>query len=233
MKDDLIVKPSPFLPFSKNKVIYIPVDSPSLLILKTLIKESTMEKNTPMGRFFLLQDKTVLYQCISAPLAVLSLERLIASGAGEIVILGFCGSLDSEKNISDAAIITKAIAEEGTSRHYLPEKSTFFPSPELCKKLENVLSTSNLPYHRGPIVSTDAPYRETRTWLREKINKQIYYVDMETSAIFALAEYHGIQAAALMLISDILSEAGHKLGFKSEELEESVINYFLPVIANE
>jgi purine-nucleoside phosphorylase len=233
MKDELIVKPAPILSFSRKKTIYIPVDSPSLQVLKALEKTKLREIKTPIGQFFLLKNKTVLYHCIGAPLAVLSLERLIASGAKEIIILGFCGSLDSGKNISDAAIITKAISEEGTTSHYFPEKRTFIPSPETGKKLEKFLSSIGLPFHKGTIVSTDAPYRETKSWLIEKKRQKIHYVDMETSAVLALAEFHHIKAAALMLVSDILSEEKHEQGFKSTELEKRVEKYFLPVIANE
>jgi hypothetical protein len=56
---------------------------------------------------------------------------------------------------------------------------------------------------------------------------------METSAVFALAEYYGLQAAALMLVSDIISEDKHKVGFSSPLLHKNIKKYFLPFILKE
>lgn len=233
MKNEMIVKPNPMDHFVRKRILYIPVDSSSNLIEKTLRKIAWKEKKTPMGSYFLLKDKTVLIQCIGAPVAVLSLERLIVSGAQEIVILGFCGAIKAEARISDAVSITKAISEEGTSRHYLPRKKCFSPSLSLKNTSEKIISQVNLPFLNGTIVSTDAPYRETQSWLAKKKTAGIDFVDMETSAVFALAEFKGIKAAGVMLVSDKLTETGHKVGFNKTDLNESVKKYFLPFIHEE
>ena len=227
---DVILKPRALKDFISEQVIYIPLDDPSLPLLSAIKKRTLKEKKTIFGDFYLLEDRTVLYKCLGAPSAVLSLEPLIVSGAKEIVILGFCGSLNRNFTISDAVIISKAFSEEGTSRHYFPRKRIFDPSPSLKEKIETVLHSSKLSFLTGSLVSTDAPYRETRLWLKEKQKRGIDVVDMEVSAVFALAKFYGIQAAALTIISDELWSGAWKEGFRTHEFKEKIKKYFIPFI---
>ncbi len=233
MREQSLAKPKPVRGFSKKRIIYIPIDSPTSTIHRNFKKYIQKNKQTPFGQVFLFSDKIILYQCISSPLAVLSLERLIASGAKEIIILGFCGSLLTGSKMGDAISITRAISEEGTSRHYFPRKRSFSPSPSLRNWIEAKLDSQKLDYNQNTLVTTDAPFRETRSWLKEKQQQNIGCVDMETSAVFALADYYGLQAAALMLVSDILTEEKHKIGFFSPLLHKNINKYFLPFILEE
>ncbi|MCJ7580204.1 MAG: hypothetical protein MUP98_06685 [Candidatus Aminicenantes bacterium] len=230
MREAPLVKPTPFKGFSKKRIIYVPIDSPTRVIHRSIEKHIQKIKQTPFGKIILLKDKILLYQCISSPLAVLSLERLIASGAEEIIVLGFCGSLIPGSRIGDAISITGAISEEGTSKHYFPSNFSFSPSPSLRNWIENMLDTQKFTYSKKVLVTTDAPFRETLSWMKEKRHQNIDCVDMETSAVFALSEYYGLRAAALMLVSDILTEDKHKTGFFSPLLHRNIKKYFLPFI---
>ncbi len=227
---DVILKPRKLKDFVKEQVIYIPLDDPSLPLQSTIKKRALKEKKTIFGDLYLLDDKIVLYKCLGAPSAVLSLEPLIVSGAREIIVLGFCGSLNKNFRIMDAVSISKALSEEGTSRHYFPRKRIFDPAPALKAKIENVLHSSKLAFLSGSLVSTDAPYRETRHWMKEKQQKGIDVVDMEISAVFALAKFYGIQAAALTIISDELWSGVWKEGFRTPEFKEKIKKYFIPFI---
>jgi len=230
LHEESILKPKPIKDFVGKNVVYIPNDSPSRILQKTIKKLASKEKNTGFGYFYLLKNKIVLYLSLGAPSAILSLEGLVASGAQEIIILGFCGSLNPKYKIGNAVCISKALSEEGTSKHYFSQKRIFYPSSTLKNRVERILHSMNLPYLNGALVSTDAPYRETKSWLDEKQKKGINCVDMEASAVFALAKYHNIQAAALMIISDELSSGVWKKGFHNPELEENIKKYFIPFI---
>ena len=229
-KDEGIIKPQPIRGFGRRTVLYIPVDSPSLTIQKALKKTARKTKITPLGQLVLFENKTVLYQCMGAPLAVLSLERLIVSGAQDIVILGFCGALDEKTDIGDAVSVTQAASEEGTSKHYFPRKKLFRASSQLRTEVENSLSEQRLSFVNGSVVSTDAPFRETRSWLDRNRARDIGFVDMETSAVFALADFYGLQAAALHLVSDQVTSSFHRMRFHSRKLERNIQKYFLSMI---
>jgi len=214
--DDVILKPKAFKNFSWKQVVYIPLDDPSLPLYSVIKKIALKEIKTIFGDLYLLKDKVVLYKCLGSPSAVLSLEPLIVSGAKEIVILGFCGSLNQNFRIMSAVSI--------------PRKRIFDPSPALKTKIETVLHSSKLAFLSGSLVSTDAPYRETRPWLKDKQKRGIDVVDMEISAVFALAKFYGIQAAALTIISDELWSGVWKEGFRTPEFKEKIGKYFIPFI---
>jgi len=231
MRDEVIVKPKPIKRFKHRRVLYVPCDSPEGIIYKFIKKDILAEKNLGFGHLILLQDKTILYQSVGASAAVLAFEPLIASGATEIIMLGFCGSLNVQYKYLKAAVITKALSEEGTSRHYFPKRRIFYPSPKLKKIIEKALQRRRLSFYQGSLVSTDAPYRETRSWLERQQAKGIDFVDMEASAVFALAEYHGIDAAAMMIISDELTSKKWKTGFKYPRMLRRIIDYFFPFLS--
>lgn len=230
MKDSFIVKPAPFKEFARSRVLYVPVDTASRHIRKAIHKNILKEKQTPFGNLCLLPDSVVLYQCIGAPQAVIALERLAVSSAEEILILGFCGSLNPKISAIKSASITKALSEEGTSRHYFPRKKTFFPSVSMRTAVESHLHGLGLSFHSGAIVSTDAPHRETASWLDRNQKKGLDFVDMETSAVFALAEFHGIQAAALMIVSDELTGIEWKTSFRQPQMDAHIEKFFWPFI---
>jgi len=227
-KDEVLFKPQPVRGFERRNILYIPIDTPLNTIGEALKKRSLKEMATPFGYAYLLKNRAVVFQAVGAPLAVIWLERFVVSGTEEILILGFCGALHSKSKTADPVIITEATSEEGTSRHYFPRKRIFHPSASLSQTVRQTLQARSLPYRTGSLVSTDAPFRETKSWLEQQRKKRLGFVDMEASAVFAMAEFHGIQAAALMLVTDNLSEAKHKIHFKHPRLIKNVQNYFFP-----
>jgi len=226
-----IIRPKPFKSFHGERVVYVPVDVPSGSIQKHLRKNSSFAKTTEWGTLFQLDDKTVLFQAMGAPLAVMTLERLIAGEAKEIYLLGFCGSLDPRLKIGTAVSLDKALAEEGTSRHYAPRKKYFMASPDLRRSIEKKLTSGRLPFVRAAGVTTDAPFRETPAWLRSMRRRGCDTVDMEASAVFALAGYRRVQAGALLVVSDELFSEKWQHGFFGAGLEDKVKEYFFPFLS--
>jgi purine-nucleoside phosphorylase len=98
------------------------------------------------------------------------------------------------------------------------------------QEVENTVCRCGLPYLPGAVVSTDAPYRETPSWRDRFVDSGMDGVDMETSAVFALAEFRGLRAASLLIVSDELTDLGHNSGFGHPKLEETMSEYFLPFI---
>ncbi len=142
---------------------------------------------------------------IGAPYGVMLLESLIAKGAREIVVLGWCGALTPELTCGDLVIPEYAIVDEGTSRSYtvldreLPSTS---PDADLSDQLAAHLTASGVNALRCPIWTTDAIYRETPqkvAWFREK---GACAVEMECSALFAAAAYRRVKITALLVVSD-------------------------------
>jgi uridine phosphorylase len=173
-------------------------------------------KATQMQRSFLFHSNLYYSEklflagpAVGAPVAVMCLEKLIALGAKKIILYGWCGSLQKELRAMDVLLPTEALSEEGTSCHYQEQsqdqdgqQERILTSPALHTHLGSILTTADFSYQAGKIWTTDAPYRETRSKIVNYAGQGIYGVDMEFSALCAVATFRGVELAAAMLVSD-------------------------------
>ena len=230
MKPDSIVRPRPIRGLRTERVIYVPCDLPSGLISAGLKKHSRARKDLRFYVLYLVNNQAVISGALGAPAAALALEPLVASGAEDIILLGFCGSLSERFALGDLVSVAGAYSDEGTSKHYQPKRTAFFPSAGLRDELEEELRARGLEFKTGKIVSTDAPCRETRSWLEKSRRRGAELVDMETSAVFALAQCRGARAASLQIVSDELWTMKWKSGFSGRLLVERVRSAFFPFL---
>ena len=169
---------------------------------------------------------------IGAPMAVMTLEKLIALGAKKITVCGWCGSLSSGLAIGDILLPTWGVSEEGTSKHYpLEGRASSFPS--LRETLADYLRQNSLVCQEGPIWTTDAPYRETRGQVEGYAGKSILGVDMEFNALATVAAYRKIELAAVFLVSDELWKSEWQPGFKNKAFmakNKQVLNCLLEAV---
>jgi uridine phosphorylase len=161
-----------------------------------------------------LRKITVAGPAVGAPQAVMILEKLIVLGARRVILLGWVGGLSPTLSPGDIVLPDEAISEEGTSRHYLDEIRPR-PSYPLLTDLKMGMKQEGLSYQQGPIWTTDAPYRETIGKLKALQSQGVLGVDMETSALFTVAAFRGIEAAALLIVSDDLSKMTWRHGFRN------------------
>ncbi len=158
---------------------------------------------------------------IGAPHAVMGMEKLIAMGARRILVLGWCGSLQPSLKVGDLVVPTHAVSEEGTSKHY-PTASKNPPSDAALNRiLETVLKEKKTPFTKGPIWTTDAIYRETPEKVKAYQQQNILAVEMEISALLAVSSFRSVQLAALLVVSDELSELKWNPGFSNSRLKKN------------
>ena len=158
---------------------------------------------------------------IGAPAVVMTLEEVIACGAKKIIEVGVSGGLQSFLKPGDMIVATEAIRDEGTSYHYFPPEVKVESSKRLRENLIKRLSELNIEYHVGPVWSTDGVYMETIGKFRRFKESGVLAVNMETSAVFALAKYRNVEVASLQVISDILSETGWLQAFEQQTVREN------------
>lgn len=143
-----------------------------------------------------------------APFAGIVVEELAALGVRRFVLVGLAGSLAREIRVGSMVVCTKALRDEGTSHHYQKGAPFSHPDRRLTSSLALSLRAAGTPYSRGPSWTTDAPYRETVPEIRRYRRAGILTVEMEASAVFAVAMALDREAAALFVISDHLDETG-------------------------
>lgn len=133
-----------------------------------------------------------------APQAVDTVETLAALGVRNIIAVGMCGAYTENVRVGEILAPRKAFVEEGTSLHYYETIEASYPDADLWRLAAGLPSVSS-----HPIVSTDSVYRQT--FGKEELWRQkgAVGVDMETSAVFSVAGYLGLKAAALLMVSDL------------------------------
>ncbi len=117
------------------------------------------------------------------------IEDILAMGAEKLVIFGTCGVLDS--SINDCAVIipNRAIRDEGTSFHYAPPSDEIAVNLKYIDLFTEILDKHKCNYHIGKAWTTDAIYRETRDKVNMRKAQGCICVDMECSAVAALAQF--------------------------------------------
>ena len=156
---------------------------------------------------------------VGAPMAVLTLEKLVALGAKRIIVYSWCGALTKRGRTGAILLPTWALSEEGTSDHY-PVKTRPEASHSLRLALEAHLRNNHIVPISGPVWTTDAPYRETWDKVRAYGSQLLLGVDMEFAALCTVAAFRGMDLAAVLLISDELWRQPWRPGFKDKTFKQ-------------
>jgi len=157
---------------------------------------------------------------LGAPMAAMVLEKLIALGGVRFVTFGSCGALSPGLAIGDVLMPAWAVSQEGTSRHY-PLSSTRVV-PRVAGTLLAYLADHGVAAQRGGVWTTDAPYREKKETVHCYQELGVAAVDMELSALLSVAAFRGVDLAAVMVVSDLLSGESWQPGFSSKPYKRAV-----------
>lgn len=139
---------------------------------------------------------------IGSPHAVAFFEELISLGGKEFFNIGTAGGLQHE----GIFVCNKAIRDEGTSHHYLSPGKYSYPDKELTKRFMNVLKKNKIFFEVGTTWTIDSPYRETKSEIHKYKHEGVVTVEMEASALFAVAKFRKVKIASAFVVSDILGE---------------------------
>jgi len=151
---------------------------------------------------------------IGAPYAAMVAETLIAWGARTILFIGWCGAVSPELAIGELVVPTAAVIDEGTSPHYAAGVSAAGPSEPLSRQVAEACTAEGVCARAGTVWTTDAVFRETRDEVARHQQDGVLAVEMECSALFTVGGFCGVEAAALLVVSDDLSSLTWRPGFK-------------------
>jgi purine-nucleoside phosphorylase len=87
--------------------------------------------------------------------------------------------------------------------------------------VEESLRAYPVPFHKGPVWSTDAPYRETGDRVLSLQKKGVLGVDMELSALLTVGHFRQVEMGALLVVSDELGTLRWRPGFSSSRFKRS------------
>jgi len=154
---------------------------------------------------------------VGASACVGMMEDFFAFGVEKVVLFGSCGVLD--KSIGNCGIIvpTTALRDEGTSFHYAPPGDEIPVNPKYREEFAAILTSHHCTWAEGKVWTTDGIYRETAEKVRRRKAQGCICVDMECSAVAALAQFRGKEVFQFFHGADSLDgEAWDRRGLGSK-----------------
>ena len=140
----------------------------------------------------------------SAPAAQF-MDWLIGYGVEQIISTGTCGVLaDIEENAF--LVPVRALRDEGTSYHYAAPSRYMEMQTEVISAIEQVLEQLGVPYEEVMTWSTDGFYRETAEKVAYRKEEGCAVVEMECSALAAVAQLRGVVWGELLFTADSLAD---------------------------
>ncbi len=136
---------------------------------------------------------------MGGPSAAIVITELVALGARRLLRVGTCGALQAQLRLGELVVATEALAADGTSRA-LGAGDRIAATPELLASLRDADEQPVC----GPVVSSDVFYEDRQGVEQSWVAEGALAVEMETATLYALAAKHGVQAAALLLVSDLV-----------------------------
>ncbi len=144
---------------------------------------------------------------MGGPSAAIVISELVDLGARRLVRVGTCGALDSSLALGELVIATEAISDDGTSR-LLGADGRVAGDPQLTAALR---SAGDGAARAGTVASTDLFYDDRDGQEQQWRSAGAIAVEMETATLFALAARRGVQAAAVLIVSDLLLPARRRI----------------------
>ena len=144
---------------------------------------------------------------MGGPSAAIVIAELADLGARTLLRVGTCAALVTGLELGELVIVTGAIAADGTSRA-LGAPDRVVPSPELLTRLLAAGAGSARP---GVAVSTDLFYDERAGQEDAWAAAGASVIEMEAATLLALAGRRGLEAGALLIVSDLLIPARRRI----------------------
>jgi DeoD family purine-nucleoside phosphorylase len=150
---------------------------------------------------------TVQSTGMGGPSAAIVISELAELGAQRLLRVGTCGALRDSLALGDLVIATEALAADGTSRALGAGERV----PASRPLLQTLAEAAGENAHAGPVASTDLFYDDRRDPERGWIAAGALAVEMETATLFALARRRQLEAASLLIVSDLLFPARQRI----------------------
>jgi len=136
---------------------------------------------------------------MGGPSAAIIITELAILGAQRMIRVGTCGALNATLNLGDLILAREAIPNDGASKA-LGATTRVEPDEKLTNAIANAAANE---LHQGPIVTTDLFYdnnENEQSWAKEGA----LAIEMETATLFTIAKNRNLQAASLLIVTDLI-----------------------------
>lgn len=148
---------------------------------------------------------------IGCPSAAIALEELVRCGADTFIRVGTSGHIQKDSVSGELAIISAAIRDEGTSRHYMPIEFPAVADLDVVQALQVAAKKTGARSRTGITQSKDSFYGQHEPermgvanellarWRAWEIGGAICS-EMEASALFVIASMLRVRAGGVMMV---------------------------------
>ena len=142
---------------------------------------------------------------VGCPSASIAVEELVNAGATHFIRVGSTAGLQPCIKTGDIVINTGMVRNDGTSRAYVPDTypaiADHFLAHALIEAARERRRESGFELHIGLGACDDAFYAETPEWIERHARLGLLNIEMESSAIFTVAQLRGAHAAMVCGVS--------------------------------
>ena len=126
-------------------------------------------------------------------------------GTGIMIQLGTCGSLDPDAGTGVVTLPWECLARDGVSQHY-GAGETVFTDAGLVDAAKQALAQHGIASQRTRHLTWPSLFAQSDAMCAEWAEEGIASIDMETSAVVAVADRFGARAVSLLTVWDQLFE---------------------------
>ncbi len=136
-------------------------------------------------------------------MGIYSWELITEYGVQNLIRVGTAGSFHKDIKIGDI-VVGVAASTDSNYIHAFDVPGNYAPcaSYELLSKLRDASEETGHGFVAGNIVSCDVFYETSEDWWKRWKAMGVMAVEMEAAALYMNAAYHGVNALAMMTISD-------------------------------
>lgn len=157
-------------------------------------------------------------------------EDLAAGGVKEFIHVGLAGGINQELKIGDVVLTEGAYNDTAVAGLYGFDCEFLETAPSLTDEIGDMLKKKGIAVKRGKHWTTDAGYHETWGQILDYRAKGALCVEMEGVGLFTIARYRKCLAAAIYIITDVITEEGWHLGWEGNEIAEVITNMLEAIV---
>ena len=178
---------------------------------------------------------SVMPSGMGMPSAAIYITELYRSFEVETIIrIGTAGAFSPELDLRDMVVASNCITNSRMPEYLLggPDYD-LLPTPSLLATAADVANEHGVELHQGTVFSTDIFYEPDDTLNDRMIGDGVLCVEMETAALYALAEAERKRALSLVTISDHLITGSRMTPEERQSTLDQMISFSLKVAIKE
>lgn len=160
---------------------------------------------------------------MGTPSAGIVFEELVMLGATRLIRVGTCGGLQTHLRMADTVIAVAASADDRTPIRYAGMEgfapTAAFSLVETAARLSREVSDR---VFVGSVVTSGLFYDPDTTSFDRWRSLQHLGVEMEASMLYTIAAVKGIEALAMMTVSDVLAPDASPVRISDDDLKKGV-----------